>query len=576
MALKLALISAAAGAVLVLSGAALPSSRIEVPVVCDTVDAAQKAELHLLPLPAGKKVAFSCRWDDSHDRNFVMRELMMKYGIKATFYLHDTKRKSFWRKVFPALHSDGFTIGNHTMSHRDLSLFTPNGMFFDILWWRIMLENMSNQSVTAFVVPYSRVESPYIPGVPALTGSVLRRAGMLGGADFAPDMYRLFGCEKGEYSGTRMLVPGARNTSLLKFEQQLQDHLKAVPEHLHVSMGIHALHTGKDMQTLENIMKKYSGLQDWWYCNENEYIAYSTMFHQSRILGKRVVGRTAYFTLELPRRELLGSDIALWGKCSGRIFPIPDRRKTPQIIGVAADNGSSLEFSGLKVLLVRSGDHLKLNISNSGAPLKDVLLTLRLAPVFEQEQIFVELKQIDREYSAEWQLKRKRGVDPSGIELCAVQIDFSRNGQQGRLWSCHTEKVPAGTVGYRVYFNKAEISIADAEKLSADSAVIPGNFNIAGHDDFLRKGVFRLLIPGRKSAKSGFTAVMEFDGKGKFELKGTLPEQAALNGRKIIIEKGRVSFVSVSERNRLVLPYRKHKSSRREVVLILTPVKDRQ
>ena len=507
---------------MLLSGAALPFYQLEFPVECATPEAAAAAELTLLPLPEGKKVAFSCRWDDSHERNLNMREVMAKYGVKGTFYLHDTQRKNFWKNVFPALHKDGFTIGNHTRSHRELALQTPNAIFFDILWWNMVLEHRSNQAVTGFVVPYSKVASPFFPGVPKLVGSLLRRAGMLGGADFQPDMYKLFGSEKGEYSGTRMLVPGAVNTSIPAFEKQLAAHLKAQPEYPHVTMGIHALHSDENLLVIGEIFKKYSGRADWWYCNENEFIAYSTLLHNCRISGKRTDGKTAYFTLTLPRPELLGSDVSLWGKCNGKIFPIPHRKQLPELIGLTDKNGRTAKFPGLNASVKTAGDKICFSVRNSGAALENVLLTLRLPPAFETEKIFVELKRIDREYFAEWTVRRRTGLDLSGRELCAVQMDFVRDGKAGRLWSWELKEHPAKALPYQLYFSKEEMSLADAVKLST-AAAVPAGFTAGRQENFLRNGVVRLIIPGRKNAKSGFTAVMEFEGGKKFELKGHLP-----------------------------------------------------
>ena len=89
----------------------LPVYEVQIAVSCDSEQAAEKAKLNFLPLPPGKNVAFSCRWDDNNPSDIRMKKLMQKYGYKGTFYLLIPKGK-FKKNVMPELHKDGFTIGS--------------------------------------------------------------------------------------------------------------------------------------------------------------------------------------------------------------------------------------------------------------------------------------------------------------------------------------------------------------------------------------------------------------------------------------------------------------------------------
>ncbi len=50
----------------------------EFPVEFDSAAAAEQAQLEFLPLPEGKRVAFSTRWDDSNPNHVNMAALLTK------------------------------------------------------------------------------------------------------------------------------------------------------------------------------------------------------------------------------------------------------------------------------------------------------------------------------------------------------------------------------------------------------------------------------------------------------------------------------------------------------------------
>ena len=157
----------------------MDSYPVMVTVECASPQEAEKAELKILPLPPGKTVAFSCRWDDTNPKHVRMKKLMTKYGYKGNFYLIDVKEQ-YRKEVLPELLSDGCTIGNHTLSHQYVPLMTPNGMHYDILGARILHESISDRPENAFVFPFGRISWPFLPDSEQLISSCLRRAGVLG------------------------------------------------------------------------------------------------------------------------------------------------------------------------------------------------------------------------------------------------------------------------------------------------------------------------------------------------------------------------------------------------------------
>ena len=189
---------------------------VTVGVECSSAAEAQKAQLKFLPYPPGKKVAFSCRWDDSNVNNARMKKLMAKYGFKGTFYLINISSE-YRKKVLPELLADGCSIGNHTLHHGYLPLMTPNGVNNEILGARILHESISDRPENAFVFPYGKISWPFLTDSEQIIASCMRRAGVLGGPDRGSfQLNKLPGYEFYSPEG-KLVCPGDRDTKTEKF-----------------------------------------------------------------------------------------------------------------------------------------------------------------------------------------------------------------------------------------------------------------------------------------------------------------------------------------------------------------------
>ena len=549
----------------------LPVYPVEVRVDCKSAEAAEKAELKFLPLPEGKKVAFSCRWDDSNPRHLLMRNLLKKHGYKATFYLHDSGNKPFWEKAFPALHSDGFTVGNHTWGHRELPNLTPAGILYEILGWSIRLECRARQPVNAFVVPYGKIHSQFFPNVPQTIGSCLKRAGLLGGPDRGPDMPKLLHLPENEWFSSRIIRPGDRNTKPEKFDADVERHLaEAKGKPVHLTLGIHTLHSDADFLELEESLKKYAHCPDWWYCNENEYLAYSYMFRNAKIERKTVKGNQAVFQIMLPCPELLGSDFPLWAECGGKQFPIRHTRKIPVKIGMANLAGKCALYPDLSAKISwLTSNKIRLTLDNAGAPLENVLLSLRLPPHFPETVLYRNLDKITGKISIEWPVKPACQRRSAGKQLTALQLDFRRDGIQSRLWVVDQQEIRPETPVHPVHCSAKPFTVQDLEKIALPDAPLPsGKFHPAHHAVNQRNGVYDVRIPGRRTGKETLTAVMDFSGGTEMLLKGELPGTILLNGSKLLPQKNLLKFAAPEGKCRLLLVYPPGKRSVRQLVLI--------
>ena len=554
-----------------LSAVPLPVYRLPVKVTCATHEAAEGAQLSFLPFPEGKKVAFSCRWDDSNARHLAMRNLLKKHGYRATFYLTESGRKEFWSDVFSSLCSDGFTVGNHTRGHLELALLTPNAVHNEILGWSILLETRANQPINAFVLPYGKYNSPLFSGVPELIGSCLRRGGLLGGPDATPAMLKHLKLSEIEYFGTRLVRPGDRNTSAQKFDEDVRRHLASKESPLHLTLGIHTLHSDKDLQVLETSLKRYAGNPDWWYCNENEYLAYRYLVLHARVLEKKVTGSTAEFLLELPCPELLGSDIPLWAECDGQRFPIPHTRKSPTSIGIAAPNGKCARFPGLTARLLKTDEnHLRLELENSGPELENLLVTLRLPPDCKEEVIYRQIPKLTGKLSLDWEVTRLPAAD-SMRRLTACQLDFARQGTQGRVWTMLMEQIPTSLKSdIQLHYTSTPLSEEEQLQLSKAETPLPEKtFVPAFTTPNYREGVYLVKLPTKLTPKDTLVAALDFQGGKPFTLRGELPARILFNGEPVTPKGNRLLLEATpAGACRLILVYPPAKRPPRHLILL--------
>ena len=546
---------------------------VSVNVKCDTPEAAQKAQLRFLPLPHGKDVAFSCRWDDSSLAHGALQPLLKKYGYRGTFYLNETGNKAFWQQVFPLLHRDGFTIGNHTRSHKELPRLSANGIHYEIMAWKMLLEYRSDQSVTTFIVPYGKINSEFFPGVPTLIGSLLRRAGIYGGTDFSPDIYRHYGTGKNLHFSGCIVRPGDRNTKMEKFDADVKRHLASGAEHL--ALGIHSWHSAADLKVLEQCLKKYAFNPRWWYCNENDYIAYKFLYHNAKVVEKSVKGDMVCFQVLLPTPGRLGSDVALDAVCNGRKVSVCHKKALPEKIGIAAGNGRCAKFPGVRAFLRKGTDNsYRLELTNDGSALEDVTLTVVLPPVFKDEQRVISCGKVEKMLSARVYeyTRRDPARESSGRELTAVAVDFVRDGKAGRLWVQHIEDIkhPATAV-YPLYYRYAALNKKELTELSCGGGDLSKFIAVQSKME-QRRGMFSLRFE-QNWKNVPLVAVVEFNGGKDFVLRGELPPEIIVCGKVFKTVRNQVRFSAPAGKCRLVMNILPGKRMLREIAVILDAVR---
>ena len=552
---------------------AIPEYQLDVAVECDSPSAATDADLKILPLPPGKNVAFSCRWDDSNFRNMKMKKLMTLYGYKGTFYLCRFNPK-FNAEVMPELCKDGCTIGNHTMNHLPMPLLTANGIHYEILQLRILYEDASNQTINAFIFPFGKYTSQFDPQVPHIFASALRRSGMLGGAD--TPAYRLGQLPGNEFFSTKgcNVSPGDRNTSTERFDSHVKKFMPQPGKTVHMTLGVHVWHSDADFLKLEESLKKYAHRPDWWYCNENEFNAYSYMTKHVKVVKKSVRGNTAVFTLNFPCPEFLGSAVPLWAECGGKNIEIRHTRKLPALISLANAEGAAAKFPGLSAKIsYTAADKVRLDIDNQGAELTDVKILWRLPTDFTEETLYCAVDSIKGKFSREWRVTPNPAWKSHGRQLTAVQIDFTRSNAGGRVWASLLREIqPENPFGVKFRCVGKTLDDKQIAQLAQPGAKIKGIKLIPVQQDInYREWAF--MIPYKARSKDGMTAVMDFNGGRKMTLSTDLPAGSRIycNGKLLDSAKGAVTFDAPAGKCRILIQSGKTKSPVQSVQLFLTP-----
>ena len=324
-----------------------------------TPEEARKADLKKLELPDGKKLAFSTRWDDTNNRHLKMAQTLAGRGFKGNFYLYHFHDRWVNRSVPEKILKLGSALGSHTVDHPDLPSLLPSGIFRQILDLRVQEESVYNTCVTAFVLPYCSYSTRFRDHVPHLIGEVLKRSGHFGGPEPWGDVAKRFGLDPAFWYGSFLFGINDRDPSPELFEKHLSRGLKAIAGEQwktgpHLTLGLHTWQSDEGFRVLDGIFQKHAGKPDWWYCNENEYLAYRYQFFHTGIRKTGVEGNTAVFELTRIAAPELGHNIPLTVRVEGTpVSASLDSRALRTVNGMLALPHDEKRMVPVEVELVR-------------------------------------------------------------------------------------------------------------------------------------------------------------------------------------------------------------------------------
>ena len=423
---------------------------------------AKEAALKVLPLPNGKKVAFTTRWDDSAPGHLARAEMFARLGLRPTFFLNGNKE--FMQKDMRQIQKLGGRFGNHTTSHPFLMESSESIQFSEVMENRIFVECQTDEPVNSFVIPYNW-NSPLDPKRAASLGRILLNTGHYVSSDWPKKEVDQppFCWMPGHTFGANDTNPDAE-----LFAKNLGTALKDAsnnPDWPKVTFGIHSWCKPDGLLRQEKCLKDVSGNPEWWYTDDRSYGAYRYEFYHS-IVRATVKGKDVVFSVERFDPALLGETPDLSIRFSSHpvrvvhdasskelrpddsgcyTLPSPYVEKLPKSIALCGEDAEK-EQPGVLLSLIpdEANRSLSVKLSNqTGKPLEKAVLVVNPAPFWSNGRIVEKAADpIDGDRNWTLSLGQLRGKTlPAGEDrLYCAAIDYSLNGERFRLYAKTTLK----------------------------------------------------------------------------------------------------------------------------------------
>lgn len=107
-----------------------------------------------------KSFTVTTSWDDGHEKDLAVAELLQKYNLPGTFYVSPQTRLIAARDLLDENQirqlSEQFEIGAHTLTHPDLTEIPKAEVLSEITSGRDILEGITHKKITAFCYPYGK------------------------------------------------------------------------------------------------------------------------------------------------------------------------------------------------------------------------------------------------------------------------------------------------------------------------------------------------------------------------------------------------------------------------------------
>lgn len=458
--------------------AALSMTRAEI-VTAEFASAAdaQKAQIAVAPLPEGRKLAFTSRWDDSNGQHVQRAEMFKRTGMVPMFFLNGDIR--YFKGIVPKLKSLGARFGNHTVNHPFLMESGINIMFNEVVENKIRIECFSDMPNTSFVIPYSWGCS-LEPRRAAMLAKILVDNGMFVSSDWplaeteqpASEWMPGFTFSGNDNQPSDKTFYGGLSNAVASVEKN--------PDCPKITFGIHSWCKPEGLLTQEKWINDTMAAHkdDWWITDDTHYGAYRYEFWHAKTRKLGVKGNTATF-------EVLRHDPAFLGEVQPLTYTFGDAKpvKISSRGGYAAvpaipekidrmENGASAEFPGLSLAVKVDEAKGMLTYAFTGDA-EIIAVVVNPAPMWSEGRILAsEAKKTVKLGTAQAVAEYREGD-----RLYVVGVDFVKDGARGRLYA--TETVP----GEQKKFGGTP----------RDAALVLGPIKV---DDFPAEKVAALAVPG--------------------------------------------------------------------------------
>ncbi|HMK63222.1 MAG TPA: polysaccharide deacetylase family protein [Acidimicrobiales bacterium] len=116
-----------------------------------------------------KTVLVTTSWDDGHELDVRLADLLDRYGLAATFYVAPRYHKiQGFRPLSPTslvTIAERFEIGGHTLTHPHLPRLRPARAMDEILGGKHAVEDVIGREITSFCYPYGAYRPEHLPMV---------------------------------------------------------------------------------------------------------------------------------------------------------------------------------------------------------------------------------------------------------------------------------------------------------------------------------------------------------------------------------------------------------------------------
>lgn len=433
---------------------------------------AGQAKVTVAPVYDDRAWAFSARWDDCNPNSLNMHEHMARYGLRGTFYLN-RPRPDAGLDFARQLQGAGCSVGGHSLTHPKFREIGPNALYYEVLANRVEWEDWLDTPVSSFAFPNGQFADPEKPLLWETTTEAVRRAGYLH-CVYAGFVRNNPWLPPGEISTGNQVVPGDRVVEAEKFQESLDKVLVKWPEEAArqqghcLFLGVHAWQAGEEWNKLDAVFETIARKPDWWYCNQNEWAAYSRQAAVATVTAGAAAGGVLPLTVQRPVPADLGCAVPLTlvvsgaplqaAKLAGQPLAVETRGERtvvnlppaaeyalparigridlPAAASAAAECG---DFAGLKALLVPAGDRLALTLqAPAEAGLTEIQVTYRLPLQFVPGVAVSTVADLAAGGTQQTALTlpapRPEPVWSEGPQYYVAQVDFRLNGVANRLY----------------------------------------------------------------------------------------------------------------------------------------------
>ena len=401
---------------------------------------AEAAQIAVAPLPEGRKLAFTSRWDDSNWQHVPRAEMFKRVGMTPMFFLNGDR--GFLKDALPKLKALGARFGNHSESHPFLMESGVNIMFYEVVENKLRIECFSDMPNTSFVIPYNW-ECSLEPRRAAMLAKILVDNGIFVSSDWP-----LAATEQpaSEWMPGHTFGGNDNQPTDKTFYKGLSNSVENVakdPNYPKVTFGIHSWCKPEGLITQEKWLNETIAAHkdDWWITDDAHYGAYRYEFWHAKTKKLGVKGNVATF-------EVLRHDPAFLGEVQPLTYTFGDAKpvKVSSRGGYAAlpalpakidrmENGASAEFPGLSLTVKVDEAKGELSYEFTGDA-EVIVVVVNPAPLWANGRILA------AEAKKTVSLGAANGIAEyrEGDRLYVVGVDFVKDGARGRLYA--TETVP--------------------------------------------------------------------------------------------------------------------------------------